>query len=155
MNATIANQDAMAGFSARTGSANFVRMFKPQFAALVEHGAKLQTVRPTPKRLPKPGDMMSARTWTGLPYRSKQRVLREVQITKVLPIEILGSHGIKLDGQLLTLGQEWDFARADGFNTPKDMFEWFAFEHGLPFAGVVLYWHNDRISDRADNAGGA
>lgn len=49
---------------------NYVRMFKPQFAPLVESGKKLQTVRPTPKRMPKPGDKISLREWTGLPYRS-------------------------------------------------------------------------------------
>lgn len=119
-------------------SANFVRLFKPQFAPLVMSGEKLQTIRPTPKRMPKPGDRISLRTWTGKPYRSKQRVLRESTISKVRMILILP--GIELSGCPLTLEEEWDFARADGFNTPKDMYDWFAFEHGLPFRGVVIYW---------------
>lgn len=51
--------------------ASFVRMFKPHFALLVESGAKAQTVRPTPKRMPKPGDRISLRCWSGAPYRSK------------------------------------------------------------------------------------
>ena len=42
-----------------------VKLFKPQFSPLVESGLKLQTVRPTPKRMPKPGDRISLREWTG------------------------------------------------------------------------------------------
>src|SRR5262245_11304591 len=50
------DRDAQASFAAPSGSANFVRMFKPQFAPMVESGQKCQTVRPTPKRIPHPGD---------------------------------------------------------------------------------------------------
>lgn len=39
----------------------FVRLFHPRFAGLVESGAKLQTVRPSPKRMPKPGDAHEGR----------------------------------------------------------------------------------------------
>jgi len=44
---------------------------------------------------------------------------------------------------MLSLDEEWEFARADGFNTPKDMLEWFALEHGLPFTGVAIFWDTD------------
>jgi len=117
----------------------FVRMFKPQFAPMVESGQKCQTIRPTPKRMPKPGDTISLRTWTGKPYRSKQRVLRESAITEVEPVSI-SSTGIKISGQPLLGCVLWDFARADGFNTPQDMIDWFNFTHGLPFSGIVIYW---------------
>jgi hypothetical protein len=40
-------------------NASFVKTFKPQFAPLVERGEKLQTVRPVPKRMPKPKDRIS------------------------------------------------------------------------------------------------
>jgi hypothetical protein len=63
-------------------------MFKPQFADLVEAGTKLQTVRPVPSRLPGPGDTISLRTWTGKPYRSKMRLLREARIKEVVSVEI-------------------------------------------------------------------
>lgn len=60
---------ASSGFSVPTGCAvpraHFVRMFKPQFAPMVENGTKLQTVRPRPKRMPKEGDAISLRCWTG------------------------------------------------------------------------------------------
>jgi len=38
---------------------------------------------------------------------------------------------------------EWAFAKADGFNTPKDMFEWFAFT-----SGVCIYWENKQINKK-------
>lgn len=57
--------------------------FKARFTELVASGAKRQTIRPTPKRMPKPGDWISLRCWTGRPYWSKQRVLRDAVIAVV------------------------------------------------------------------------
>lgn len=116
----------------------FVRMFKPRFAALVERGEKRQTVRPTPKRMPKPGDRMSLRCWTGLPYRSKQRVLCEATITATKRCEITAQGSVFLDGGRAPKG----FAKADGFRSHAEMVSWFANEHGLPFAGVAFFWQN-------------
>lgn len=117
----------------------FVRLFKPQFAALVESGRKLQTVRPTPTRMPCAGDTISLRIWTGKPYRSKQRVLREAVIVQVLPVRIT-SVGIQLDGMYLCDDTELKFALADGFRSWPEMRDWFRAEHGLPFEGIVIYW---------------
>ncbi len=90
--------------------------------------------------MPKVGDRISLREWKGKPYRSKQRVLREAIISDVQSIWI--SDGGILIGKMdtLTVAQEWSFAQADGFNTPKDMLEWFNFTHGLPFKGIVIHW---------------
>lgn len=128
--------------SAMTGFCH-VRMFKPQFAQLVLSGEKCQTVRPTPKRMPKPGDRISLREWKGKPYRSKQRILRTSEITAVATVEIHHDRFV-IGGQVPTPTSEWEFAKADGFNTPKDMLDWFAFEHGLPFKGIVIKWQNER-----------
>lgn len=134
---------------------NFVRMFKPRFAALVESGTKTQTVRPIPKRMPRPGDMISLRCWTGLPYRSKQRVLREAELCEVLPIQIYAPYGplrivirgVELDPELCDI-----FAAADGFADLSEMHAWFRDTHGLPFSGIVLYWHNkDSTSTQGTN----
>lgn len=119
----------------------FVRMFKPQFAPLVEAGTKLQTVRPTPKRVPQAGDRISLRAWTGKPYRSKQRVLRESIIEKVEPIRITTA-GIYVSERPLGLDTEQRFARADGFRSWVEMREWFENTHGLPFEGIIIYWSN-------------
>lgn len=119
---------------------NFVRMFKPRFAALVEAGTKLQTVRPVPSRLPGPGDTISLRTWTGKPYRSKMRLLREARITAVVAIEI-SEDQIHYDNFLCVARHNLDnFANADGFKGWIEMREWFRAEHGLPFKGILIQW---------------
>jgi hypothetical protein len=115
-------------------------MFKPQFAPLVESGAKCQTVRPTPKRMPKPGDRISLRTWTGKPYRSKQRALREAFIAEVSPCAIYES-AVYVNG---SPEPRHDFAVADGFADYGELAEWFKTTHELPFEGVVIKWNNDQ-----------
>ena len=115
-----------------------VKLFKPQFSPLVESGLKLQTVRPTPKRMPKPGDRISLREWTGAPYRSKQRVLREAKIVSIQPIRM--DLWISINGEVLTVRRAEAFARADGFASLYEMTCWFEDTHGLPFEGVVIKW---------------
>lgn len=123
----------------------FVRMFKPQFATLVDAGTKLQTVRPTPKRIPQAGDRISLRAWTGKPYRSKHRVLREARIVAVRKVRFAGyffdggprdarGEGISLDA----------FAQADGFACWRELVKWFESTHGLPFEGIVIHWSNHK-----------
>lgn len=123
-----------------------VRMFKPQFAPLVEAGTKCQTVRPKPKRMPSPGDRISLRMWTGKPYRSKQRLLRESEIVQVQRIWFNGVtillDDLKAENGLLPRAEEEAFARADGFESLKAMAEWFEANHGLPFDGIVIKWKN-------------
>lgn len=114
-----------------------VRLFKPRFAPLVESGKKKQTVRPWPKRLPKVGQEISLRTWTGKPYRSKQRVLCE---SKVEAVDVVG-----IDDQGVIVGTrsapENAFADADGFSHFDDLRDWFHNEHGdLPFIGILIKW---------------
>ena len=139
--------DAAPPLAAPPGS-TFVRMFKPQFAALVESGEKCQTVRPTPKRMPKKGDRISLRAWTGKPYRSKQRILREATIEWVGRIMLFTEHGedrIMLDGLRCTAAAAERFARADGFPNSDKMFEWFTENCGaLPFRGIFICWSNEQ-----------
>jgi len=132
--------------------ASFVRMFKPRFAPLVERGEKLQTVRPTPQRMPKPGDKISLRCWTDKPYRSKQRVLRDAIISSVTRCEIRNDGIMLRDTSGGFLNEDWlglldgsadKFAVADGFSSFHEMADWFDLTHGLPFAGVLICWQND------------
>lgn len=111
-------------------------MFKPRFAPIVESGEKCQTVRPMPKRLPKVGDRISLRCWTGLPYRSKQRVLREATIIGVQRCQISSQGNVYIDGEPAPKG----FAKADGFRSHCEMVNWFRAQHGLPFDGVLIRW---------------
>lgn len=136
------NKAAKGGSSPASCCASFVRMFKPQFAPMVEAGTKLQTVRPTPKRLPKAGDKISLRTWTDKPYRSKQRVLMETTISDVRTFELRADYSMHVDGRELTSAERAAFALADGFGSPTELYNWFEAAHGLPFVGVVIHWHN-------------
>jgi hypothetical protein len=38
------------------------------------------------------------------------------------------------------LGSLDSFAQNDGFNSWAELVAWFKQEHGLPFAGIVIYW---------------
>lgn len=123
----------------------FVRMFKPRFAALVKSGAKLQTIRPTPKRMPRPGDILDARQWSGKPYRSKQIKLGEFIIANVAKVE-LRTYAVMMEFKTFTAAHAANtpsadaFARADGFTHWGDMLAWFEREHGLPFDGILILW---------------
>ncbi|MDE2020944.1 MAG: ASCH domain-containing protein [Patescibacteria group bacterium] len=125
-------------------------MFKPEFAPLVESGAKRQTIRPLPKRLPRPGDRESWREWLGKPYRSPQRELARVKIVSVERIKMeQSSHEFlislldrPLRGALLPIDDWNDFAKADGFKSMFEMVLWFEREHGLPFTGIIIKSQN-------------
>ena len=118
---------------------NFVRMFKPRFAPLVEAGMKLQTVRPTPKRRPAAGDTISLRCWTDKPYRSKQRILREAEISEVMDVAIYAD-SLHVGYRRLSAEQRDAFAKADGFGSFAELVEWFRETHGLPFEGILIAW---------------
>ena len=128
----------------------FVWMFQPRFAQLVESGEKCQTIRKTPKRMPEAGDLISLREWTGKPYRSKQRILRESVITKVHVIFFTEHYfgwsfnggnlrAIAAGGPNTSLRVE-NFAQADGFASWSEMCAWFKETHSLPFEGILIEW---------------
>ncbi len=115
-------------------------MFKPRFASLVEARIKRQTVRPTPKRMPKAGDSQSNREWTGKPYRSKQRVLCEAIVISCEQVTVDYVSLILPTGPITERPQLDAFAKADGFQDWSDLVAWFAQEHGLPFSGILIKW---------------
>lgn len=124
-----------------------VRMFQPRFAPLVECGAKSSTIRKTPKREIRVGDLLDLRTWSGKPYRSKQIGLIETRCTNCVPISLR----VRAGRFLVTIGEGRfavslftpevnKLATREGFANPTDMAEWFQSEHGLPFKGVLIEW---------------
>ncbi len=138
-----ANQKAGRGCPDAACVSSFVRMFKPQFAELVERGEKTQTVRPTPKRMPKTGDRISLRAWSDKPYRSKQKLLSEGIISQVVNITITAEAVlIRPTPQLTIHVPRGPFAVADGFSCWEEMHQWFEHQHGLPFDGVLISWTN-------------
>ncbi len=104
---------------------------------MVRSGAKLQTVRPLPKRLPLAGDTIRLRAWTGAPYRSPQRDLGTGRLILVAPVEIT-TLGVVVAGEPVP---PHEFAFADGFGLGfPGLRDWFAAVHGLPFSGILLKW---------------
>lgn len=129
----------------------WVRLFKPQFAAMVSDGRKCQTVRPVPKRMPQAGDSISLCCWEGKPYRSKQRLLTEATITRVSKITITEMGYEHWDeGWRVMMSPESldDFARRDGFQDWSALTDWFRETYALPFYGVCIHWENLKVSDR-------
>ena len=119
------------------------RQFIPQILA----GTKLHTIRPHRVREIRAGDVLDLRAWTGLPYRSKQRKIREVLCVGVAQIEVDArrqriflfnpSHYYPQGGYVI---DEIAFAQRDGFTYTADLFAWFLKHHGPVFTGQLIEW---------------
>jgi hypothetical protein len=138
-------------------SRRHVIMFQPRFAALVESGAKLQTIRPWRVRMIDVGDVVDLRTWTGLPYRSKQRRLREAMVCEKRPIIISVHEARNFRMTNVCLGYDSRgigsvavdaLARADGFTDAEAFYDFFTgaytkrtqFGLKLDFHGQLIRW---------------
>ena len=137
----------------------FIRLFKPQFAVLVESGRKTQTVRPVPKRMPRPGDIIECRYWSGKPYRSKQFWCADGRITRVVEVRIEAGRvpecpDICCAGSWLDVPEMEAFAAADGFASAAELGRWFHDQHGLPFEGVLIEWELVRPENMEGEAHG-
>lgn len=121
-----------------------VLMFQSRSAPLVESGLKRQTIRPKRKHPIRPGDTLSLRTWSGKPYRSKQRVIRPATSCNSVRGVAIFPNRDKTEACMLVDGYNWtdheSMAKADGFANWKDMWTWFANTHGLPFEGDLITW---------------
>jgi hypothetical protein len=117
--------------------------FQKRFAEDVRLGRKLQTIRLERKRPIKLGDNLILVTWIGTAYRSKTERLRITTCIKVEKITIeagqLFQHTYVNDHEIHGEQKE-RLARADGFNSFREMLDWFRETHGLPFHGVIIHW---------------
>ncbi len=135
------------GFDPVKKTRRFVRLFKPRFAELIRSGAKRQTIRPMPKRMPEAGDIIDCRQWSGLPYRSKQIRVGQYKVEEVGAV-VIRSWSVALTfidrRELMFAGSQKlrDFAQADGFDGWADMHEWFIENHDLPFHGILIKWRH-------------
>jgi len=126
-----------------------VLMFKNRFEDLILRGIKTHTIRGSGtkikavrsrgKRKINVGDQLSLRVWTGLPYRSKQRVLIETRCTCINHINI-GIDFVAVDGKILNWTEIERLAFGDGFDHPNEMYGLFKDQHGLPFEGRLISW---------------
>ncbi len=124
-----------------------VIMFSPRFAPLVKAGTKTQTIRGKRKVPILVGDKLSLREWTGLPYRTPQKLLREAVCTEVSTVALTEGLISTGDGIIvfqnerrLSFDELSDFAQRDGFRHIIDMLMWFDESHGLPFVGQLIRW---------------
>ncbi len=116
--------------------------FQSRFADDVEAGRKRQSIRA--KCRFKVGD--TAHLFTGM--RTKQcRRLGKGIVTDVLPVTIsrvetarYSKPVVTVDGRELALSAAHMLAMDDGFTRLGEMEQWFAQQHGLPFAGWLIKW---------------
>lgn len=112
----------------------------------VASGEKTTTIRQRARC--RPGDVLSHREWTGLPYRSKQRELCRTKCQGVQRITIREA-SCTLECEVKTVSDEQELkhpknldmiARSDGFSTWQELVNWFTKTHGLPFTGELIRW---------------
>ena len=115
-----------------------VILFQNQFEPMILNGRKRSTIRR--RAHAKPGQPLSLRVWSGKPYRSKQRLLCEVNCTAVMSVTIARS-GIIMNGLSLSGMAVEELARRDGFTSWSALLEWFNGVHGLPFSGEIIFWN--------------
>lgn len=107
------------------------------------HTPKLHTIR-TGTRW-KVGDMASLRVWSDKPYCSKQVEFAQVEVKRVIPIEIYAGGGslvISMDG-VYSNNHEL-IAKNDGLSL-TDFVDWFNIhpkKTGQGFNGQIICWHD-------------
>ncbi len=102
--------------------------FQARFAPAIESGRKRQTIRPRRKRPTVAGDTLYL--YSGM--RTKQcRKLREAVCLSVQPVEIAPTF-IRVGAKVLGVSAMWEFARADGFGTLGDFYDFFRRHYGVP-----------------------
>lgn len=143
--------------------------FQKQFVALIESGAKRQTIRPVRKRTPiKVGDNLYL--FTGLrtknckniitpfskPYNSRKtgkhseyvicksvekiRIFRQYQMDMVYLASGARFFKSDLGYKFISDRKFLDFCKKDGFTNSKFFLDFFKEQYGLPFSGVIIKW---------------
>lgn len=118
--------------------------FKKQFAPAVESWDKTQTIRAKRKdgRDPKAGDQLYL--YTGM--RTKAcRKLGQTVCKETKQCTIKENLAIYIGTHCLTVGEEEQFARDDGFKTRGEFLNFFRETHGLPFYGLLIKWDRPKV----------
>ena len=114
--------------------------FQRRFAPLIKSGEKRQTIRAPRKHPVKAGQTLHL--FTGMRQKGCEQLGKSI-CTSAREI-ILSSFGDDrrvglLDPYLHCVDGE-EIAKADGFQSEKEMFDWFEKVHGLPFKGSLIKW---------------
>ncbi|MBK6742478.1 MAG: hypothetical protein IPG66_05665 [Hydrogenophilales bacterium] len=119
--------------------------FKERFAPAIQSGAKCQTIRARGKRRPpKVGEALQL--YQGLRTKEAKKLLGKVACTSVEAISISPRTGVV---QMIR-GNYWDvldadeieaLAKADGFNSADDFFDFFLCQYGSnTVSGYLIKW---------------
>lgn len=109
-------------------------MFEPQFAEMILNRTKHQTIRKKSRRQFVVGEEVTFRMWTGIPYRSKQKILAVGEVIRFCRVLLMHSrvsifdgdqNGDSSDSVLTTTTQLNRFALLDGFISWPDMMRYF------------------------------
>ena len=121
--------------------------FMKQFAPLVELGlkepdhpeAKRQSIRARRKdgRDPRQGQQLYLFTGMRTAYCKR---LGEAECKSVQQFTIEDNLAIYVGPHCLTVGEEEQMAKADGFKTRGEFYDFFRKTHGLPFHGFLIKW---------------
>jgi len=114
--------------------------FKKEFADKVASGEKKQTIRALRKDggNPRPGQMLYLYSGMRTKYCKK---LGEAVCTSVEHICIEKGCSVVIGiTPLPRFADEIKFARADGFESTVDFYDFFLRTHGLPFRGLLIKW---------------
>jgi len=106
---------------------------------MIINGDKHSTIRLPRTRVVAVGDIMDLRTWSGVPYRSKQTKLREVVCTEIHEITIREIY-VFVSGRTLSYDEVAQLATSEGFRGIADMMLWFFANHSLPMTGTLYRW---------------
>lgn len=123
--------------------------FKPRFVPFIKAGTKRHTIRSIRKYPDKVGNTVHC--YCGLRTK-KAKLIGRFECVKIerIFIEILGPMpalirekdiSVTIDGTLLSESEKEQLARADGFESFRDMtFFWTTPKNRLPFRGQIIHW---------------
>lgn len=114
--------------------------FRPCYVEHILSGRKRHTIRAEGKRRhARPGELVQL--YTGMRTKACKKIMMDPRCTLVQPIEITKDWAILIDGYELDITEADRLAYADGFETWRDMMEFF--NDRLPFKGKLIHWRPD------------
>lgn len=115
--------------------------FQPRFAPLVESGEKRQTIRKVSRHTPTKGGKLQL--YTGQRQKDCRKLLAVDPVcVNVREVEIdCNNRTVSIEGEKLKRREATEFAIADGFESKKEMCDFFLSTYRQPvFHGVLIEW---------------
>ena len=114
--------------------------FQRRFAPKIKTGEKRQTIRAPRKHPVKVGDTLHL--FTGMRRAGCERIGKSICIgTQQIILSALGEdRRVNICDPMMRAVDGEQLARLDGFQSEKEMFNWFEETHGLPFMGTLITW---------------